>query len=188
MKEILVRLGNMPKWYGIGVVLLYSILLAEFFSALNTFIYYDDRLNRIMDLLLRANYFVTVASGIVVWIIMSLLFHLTVLLFDGYSSFSRFLYSSSYFYLIPGIFILVAILLLNHTPVETSYPDAMALLQNHPSFKLAMSLVNYSFIPYYLLCMTLIHHLYKVRFRYAIASVVIPILSIWTITKLFTLL
>lgn len=188
MKEVFVRLGNMPKWYGIGVVLLYSILLAEFFSVLNTFIYNDDRLNKIMDFLLRANYFATVASGIIVWIIMSLLFHLTVLLFDGYSSFSRFLYSSSYFYLIPGIFILIASLILNHIPIESGSPDAMVMLQNSSSFKLAMALVNYSFIPYYLLCMILIRHLYKVRFCHAIASVVIPILSIWGITKLFTLL
>ena len=188
MKEIFVKLGNMPKWYGVGVVLLYSILLAEFFSALNTFIQYDDSLNKIIELLLKVNYFATVAAGIVVWIILSLLFHLTVLLFDGYSSFTRFLYSSSYFYLIPGICILVAILILNHIPIESTSPDAIAMLQEHSSFKLAMALVNYSFIPYYLLCMILIHHLYKVRLRYAIASVVIPILSVWAITKLFTLL
>lgn len=84
-------------------------------------------------------------------------------------------------------FCFISIFLLNQK-TEYSTSNAVTTLQNNYSLGLPIMLVNYSFIPYYLLCMILIHHLYKVRLRYAIASVVIPILSVWAITKLFTLL
>ena len=66
-------------------------------------------------------------------------------------------------------------------------PNAIAILQSDHSFKLAMALVNYSFIPYYLLCATLIHFMYKINYWKALASIAIPILSVWVITQLFIL-
>lgn len=185
MEKLFIKLESLSKWYGIGVVLIYSILLAEFFSVLNNFVFADECLNRIISLLLRVNYVATVAAGIVVWIVMSLLFHLTALLFNGYAPFTRFLYTSAYFYLIPAVFILVAIFMLEPLTAGAAVSDINSL-QGNPTFKLAMLLVNYSFIPYYLLCIALVYYLYKVRLWYAAASVVIPIFSIWAVSRLFS--
>lgn len=185
MEKLFIKLESLSKWYGIGVILIYSLLLAEFFSVLNNFVFTDDSLNRIVSLLLRVNYVVTVAAGMVVWIIMSLLFHLMALLFNGYAPFSRFLYASAYFYLIPAVFILAAILILEPLISGAAGSD-ISSLQDNPTFKLSMLLVNYSFIPYYLLCIALIYYLYKVRLWYAAASVVIPIFSIWAVSRLFS--
>ena len=185
MKKLIVILEQIPQWYGCGIILLYSLLLAEFLSALHDLTPYNNDLGGFLDVYYKINYISTIVSSIIIWIIMSLLFHLTTLLFNGCALFARFFYISSYFYLIPTTFIIIAIIVIGQIDISSS---DLTVLQNHPSFKLAMILVNYSYIPYYLLCMILIHHLYKVRLRYAIASVVIPILSVWAITKLFTLL
>lgn len=185
MENIFIKLEALPKWYGVGIILVYSLLLAELFSGLNELAYGEGSFNEIINLLLKANYIATIVAGIVIWIIMSLLFHLMALLFNGYAPFSRFLYASAYFYLIPAVFILAAILMLE--PLISGAPGSdISSLQDNPTFKLSMLLVNYSFIPYYLLCIALIYYLYKVRLWYAAASVVIPIFSIWAVSRLFS--
>lgn len=185
METIFIKLEALPKWYGFGIILVYSLLLAELFSGLNELAYSEGNFNEIINLLLKANYIATIVAGIVIWIIMSLLFHLTALLFNGYAPFTRFLYTSAYFYLIPAVFILVAIFMLEPLTAGAAVSDINSL-QRNPTFKLAMLLVNYSFIPYYLLCIALVYYLYKVRLWYAAASVVIPIFSIWAVSRLFS--
>lgn len=186
MKILFQKLENLPKWYAFGTILLYSLLLAEFFHSLSAFTYLTDSLGSILSIMLKINYAVIIAAGIVVWIIMSLLFHLMALLLDGQALFKRFLYTSAYFYLIPAVFILIAIFMLDGLEISDT-PNAIAILQSDHSFKLAMALVNYSFIPYYLLCATLIHFMYKINYWKALASIAIPILSVWVITQLFIL-
>ena len=164
MKRIINTLEKMPKWYGFLTILLYSLLLAEFLITTNHLVNNNNlETDRLFVILARMSYIIIVLS------------------------FKHLLYISSYFYIIPAISVFISIFLLNQK-MEYSTSNAVTTLQNNYSLGLPIMLVNYSFIPYYLLCMILIHHLYKVRLRYAIASVVIPILSVWAITKLFTLL
>lgn len=178
----------MPKWYGFLTILLYSLLLAEFLITTNHLVNNNNlETDRLFVILARMSYIIIVLSAIVIWLISTFLFHLTAILFNGYAPFKHLLYISSYFYIMPAISVFISIFLLNQK-TEYSTSNAVTTLQNNYSLGLPIMLVNYSFIPYYLLCMILIHHLYKVRLRYAIASVVIPILSVWAITKLFTLL
>ena len=187
MKRIINTLEKMPKWYGFLTILLYSLLLAEFLITTHLVNNNNLETDRLFVILARMSYIIIVLSAIVIWLISTFLFHLTAILFNGYAPFKHLLYISSYFYIIPAISVFISIFLLNQK-TEYSTSNAVTTLQNNYSLGLPIMLVNYSFIPYYLLCMILIHHLYKVRLRYAIASVVIPILSVWAITKLFTLL
>lgn len=187
MKKLFQKLENLPSWYAFGSILLYSVLLAEFFHSLSSFAFFTDSIGNILSMILKINYVITIAAGVAVWIIISLLFHLTVLLLNGQALFNRFLCTSAHFYLIPAIFILIAIFILDGIEISGS-PNAMTMLQDNDSFRLAMSLVNYSFIPYYLLCTLLIRFMYKINYWKALASVAMPILSVWGITQLFTLI
>jgi hypothetical protein len=189
MKKTIINLEQLPKWYGIGIALLYSVLLAEFFSTLNhiTPISIDDALGDLFSIVTKISYAVTILSGIIIWIISTFLFHLTALLFNGHSSFKRFLFVSSYPYLIPAIMILASIFILDGVQISDA-EEAMTVLINNQSFKLAMNLINYSFIPYYLMIAVLIHYIYQIKYLYALFSVVIPIASIWGITELFKLI
>lgn len=90
MKKLIVILEQIPQWYGCGIILLYSLLLAEFFSALHDLTPYNNDLGGFLDVYYKINYISTIVSSIIIWIIMSLLFHLTTLLFNGCALFARF--------------------------------------------------------------------------------------------------
>ena len=126
----------------------------------------------------------TILFGIIVWAVMTFLFHLTALLFDGQAQFKRFLYISAYPYIVPAIMVFAGILLLDGIQIANT-EDAAAELVNNASFKLAMNLINLSFIPYYMMIAVLIRYVYNIHFWKAVASVVIPIVSVWGITELF---
>jgi hypothetical protein len=186
MKKLITNLEHLSKWYGTGIILLYSLLMAEFFSTVNHLFLVNNDLNSnsLFTIFSRINYSVTILSGIVVWIISMFIFHLTALLFNGKSSFKRFLYISSYPYIIPLCMILSGILLLDSSQIAKTEDVANSLVGNS-SFQLAMNLINYSFIPYYLIIILMIHYVYQIKYLYAFLSVAIPIFSIWGIVELF---
>jgi len=186
MRKFVNIINQLPKWYGIGIVLLYSLLIAEFYSIVIHLTVNNDLIkNNLFIAFSRISYGVTVLSGIVIWLISNFLFHLTALLFNGHAQFKRFLISSSYLYIIPAIMILIGIFLLDGIHINNTV-HAVEELMNNPSFKLAINLINISFIPYYAIVGIFIYYIYKIKLLYAILSVVIPIASIWGITLIVT--
>jgi hypothetical protein len=95
MKKTVNLVMQLPKWYGIGIMLIYSILLAEFSSTLIHLMPVDESWNSIFKIFTRINYGITILSGFVVWLITALLFHLTALLFNGHAAFG-YIISSEY--------------------------------------------------------------------------------------------
>ena len=186
MKEIISKILQLSKWYGIGTVIIYSLLIAEYFSTVNQLFLYSES-NNIFIIISRISYIVIILFGVIVWIVSTFLFHLTALLFDGKSSFERLLFVSSYPYIIPATMILVGIFLLDGIQVPNS-EDAVAFLIDNKIFKLTAILINYSFIPYYLIISLLIRYIHQIKYLYALLSVIIPVLSIWLITELFRLI
>jgi len=188
MKSIINNLEKVSKWYAIGLVILYSLLIAEFFSTINDLVPINSAIdNKIITVILRISYIVTILSGIIVWIVSAFIFHLTALLFNGRSQFKRFLFVSSYPYIIMSIVIIAGIFLLDGVQISET-EDAINVIANNTSFKLAINLLNLSTIPYYLMIVILIHYIYQIKYLYALLSVVIPIASIWGITELFKLI
>jgi hypothetical protein len=178
---------QLPKWYGISIILVYSILLAEFSSTLTHLMPVDESWSSIFKIFTRINYGVTILSGFVVWLIMSLLFHLTALLFNGHAAFDNITRATSYPFIIPAIMILAGIILLDGLGIPQT-EDITTVLTNHPQFRLAMNLINYSFVPYYLIVAVFIRHIYQIKHLYAVLSIAIPVVSIWAITELFKLI
>ncbi|MDR0744273.1 MAG: hypothetical protein LBF05_07960, partial [Tannerella sp.] len=139
------------------------------------------------EIMTRISYWATILLGVAVWLIMALLFHLTALLFNGQASFGHIARATSYPFIIPAVVILVGIFLLDGLDLPQT-EEITTMLPNHPRFKLAMGLINYSFVPYYLIVAVFIRHIYQIRYVYAILSVAIPVVSIWAITELFKLM
>ena len=121
---------------------------------------------------------------------MSLLFHLTALLFDGQGKFGRLLMASSYPYIFSAYMILMGIFVLNgvETPNVPMGEEFTAALLKDPTFKLAMNLMNYSFVPCYLLIVIQIRYIYQIKYLYALLSVLVPVASVWMITELVKLM
>lgn len=167
------------------MVIIYSLLLAEFISTLNNLIMYGVVLSNIYEVFMKLGYFITIISGIAVWLVTMLLFHLTALLFDGNASFNSLLRISPYPYIIPAIAVLVAIILLGQISVDEI--GNILELQKHKKLQTALSIINWSFIPYYLLLILQVKYLYNISWLKALGAIVIPVFAIWGITQLFTL-
>ncbi|MDR2131341.1 MAG: hypothetical protein LBP56_09310 [Odoribacteraceae bacterium] len=186
MKKTINIAERLPRWYGTGIMIVYSLLFAEFSSTINH-LFPIDLMNDLLSIFFQISYGLTIVSGMIVWIVMTFLFHLTALLLNGRSSFGRFLFTSAYPYIIPAIMILAGILIVDNIPPISTMEEANVLMNNQ-SLTLAMNLINYSFIPYYILIAVIIHYLYEVKYLFAALSVMIPVVSVWLITELFKIL
>ena len=166
----------MPKWYGLTIILIYSVMIAEFVKVLNTlFMVGGIEKVALMEKIVQLNYGLTIVSSIIVWILICLLFHLMALLFDGKTTFGSFLIVAAYPYFIPAVILLFAVLLLDGISIKDSVDIMQLILQ------------NYSFVFYYLLVACIIHYLYNLKWLYALLSVAIPVVSIYAVTELFKL-
>jgi len=187
MKKTVITISQLPKWYGIGIVLLYGVLFAEFFSSVNQLLFHASISNNIVKAIIQLHYGLSILSGIIIWIFTSLIFHLTALLFNGQATFKQFLFASAYPYLLPIWMLIAGIFILNGIQIDgvEGVEDVVMMLENNFSFRLAVNLVNFSFIPCYIMIAILIHHIHKVSYLYAGLSVLIPVFSIWGIAQLF---
>lgn len=188
MRNTVEKISSIPYWYGMAIILVYALLMAEYLSEINDLCMdYDMRASNIIEVFLGISYVLTILSSVVIWIVLCLMFHLTALLLDGKQDFSKFLFTSSYLYIIPIIALIVAIVMLGTLEVDAS-GDAVVKLLNNSSFKLIMNIVNYSFFLFYALTACIIHYLYKIGWLYSILSVAVPVVAIWGMTEFFKLL
>ena len=187
MKRVIEIIDNLPKWYGLAIILIYSVLLAMYFSALNDLTPFDASLGRIFIIIRRVGYAITILSGIVIWILMAFLFHLTAVLFNGKSEFGRFLMATSYPYMIPAMMIVAGISLIDTIQIPKDI-DVVSFLIDDSTFQLAIGLVNFSFIPYYIIVAIIIHYIHRIKFIYSLASVALPVLSVWGISELIKII
>lgn len=180
-------LNTIPHWYSIAIMLVYALLTAEYVFVINDLCIQNMlHISNIVEIFIGVSYILTILSSLSVWVILSLMFHLVALLFDGRQVFVRFLFTSSYLYIIPAVFLIVSIIMLGNMEVEDS--NTVEALMGNDRFRLIMDIVNYSFIPFYVLMACFIHYMYNIKWIYGILSVAIPILSIWGVTELFKLL
>lgn len=188
MRNIIEKISSMSKWYGVCIILIYGLLIAEYMSFINH-LYMKNMVEvpKILEIIMQVNYYAMILSSFVVWIILCLLFHLAALLFDGRQRFSKFMFMASYPYIIPAISLFVAIVLLKDVNIENDNNVIEELMYNS-RFKMILNIVNYSFIPYYAVVACIIRYMYNMRWLYAVLSVAIPVLSIWGMTELFKLL
>ena len=188
MKKTIENIASLPKWYGFVAISMYAILFAEYMNTINI-IYISNKaeLSGFISTIMNINYVIIFLSCIAVWIISSLLFHLTAVLFNGNIKFSKFLFTALYPFIIPSIAIFIAILLLKNNDITKDIDMEQFLIQSS-HFRMVTNIVNYSFIPYYLLIIYLIRYLYNFKWLYAFFSVAIPSLTIWGISELFNLL
>jgi hypothetical protein len=187
MRKIVSVIEELPVWYGLGVVLLYSLLYAEFLTAFLKLFPYEEVLNDIFKTILGVSYVAAILSGFIMWMIYTLLFHLMAMLFGGQLSFKRFLFATAYPYLIPACVVFAGIILLDSVQ-PLNLGDTEDLLMQNSTVQLATNLLKYSVAPYYLIVAVFIRYIYQIKYIYAALSVAIPIASIWLITELFKLI
>ena len=183
MRKIVSIIEKLPVWYGLGVIFLYALLFAEFFATFLRLFPYQEVFDSIFRVILGASYVINILSEFIVWLIYALLFHLMAMLFGGQATFKRFLFASACPYLIPACIVFASIILLGDIdPLALGNPEEM--LTQNPTILLIINLINYSFIPYYLIVSVLVRYIYQIRYIYAALSVALPITAIWLVSEL----
>lgn len=70
MRQIINVLLRLPKWYGLTIILIYSVMIAEFVKVLNTlFMVGGIEKVALMEKIVQLNYGLTIVSSIIVWIL-----------------------------------------------------------------------------------------------------------------------
>ena len=164
------------------IVVLYALLQAKFFISMMNLKSFG--LEQEAFVVFNVIFFlVFVLSAIIVWIILSLVFHWTALLFDGASDFKNFLFFSGYGFGAIAITYLVVLFL-----YMTGIPKGLAIeqMQQDVSFKNSLVLINIGFMIYYAWIVYAMYFLHKLGIVKSIASVACPMLLYFILTQLFS--
>jgi len=188
MKKFVDTILEMPKWIPMAVIACYSLLFAEFVDTLNGFVQLPNKsMISMFQTLSHIHYAVNIVSSILTWIIMTFLFHLMALLFDGNCAFSKYAIVAACPYIIPSIMILVGLFIVTNISI-TPAANAVSLLEQNHIFFVIRGLINYSYIPYYTFVIIFTRYLYNLKWLYAAICVLMPVLAIWGITEVIKLL
>lgn len=182
MNKFITILSRLPQWYGVAIIVIYSVLLTEFLSEIYS-ILPSVSLGIFFEYMVNTSYIIAFLSGIITWIITIFVFHITALLFGGHSMFKEMLLISSYFYIIQIIAVIVSIFILEDLTVIN-----LIELTDNPVYKLAQAVMDASFMLYYLFIVLLINKIYCINLLRATLSVFLPLGMIWGISILFDLI
>lgn len=182
MKKIFVFLSQLPIWYSMGIIGVYSILLAEYTVTICKALPYNI-LGTFFETVLQISYVLAFIAGFITWIISAFLFHITALLYGGRSSFNKMLYISSYAYivLIIGLIINISII----TDIHSINPTEVS---SNSSFILVTNIMKFFYILFYSIITVMIYYCHQIKYVYAALSVIIPTTSTWLITELIKIM
>ncbi|MCF0191189.1 MAG: hypothetical protein HUJ96_08005 [Marinilabiliaceae bacterium] len=188
MKNFVEKIVALPKWCGLCVVLIYAVTAAEYLSVINQlFMGPEIEYTNIHRFFMGFSYFSVIASSIAVWVVLSLLLHLTALLLDGEQKFVTLLHVITLPFIIPAVCMFIAILLLDDIDVGGG-EDMVDMLQQIDMLNIVTWIVNGAFVLFYAIIACGIHYLYNINWIRSFLSVIIPIVSIWGVAELFSLI
>ena len=168
-------------WYSIAIVCAYGLLLSDYVNAINAIVI-DESLGRVYDFFIKYGFLLYILSSIAVWIAMSLILHLSSLLFDGNRKFGQFLKVSAFPWLVYIVAIIVGRVVIMNIP--DSVNDVSGLLTDK-NYILATKMINYATLPFFLAYIIQVHSFYHLRWWKAILVVILPFGTISSLSELF---
>lgn len=189
MRNNIENIAKLPKWYGVIIVLICGILAAE----QSTFIYEFIKdsfaeVSSMMDVVFKFSYVINILIVFAMWIIGSLMFHITALLLGGNHELKKFLYVSAYPMIILIIALSVSILLTDKITLNCQPEEVEAFLRGNKYFQMSHYVVNVSYVLYLSVIAIIVHFLYNMKWYYAILSVFLPIGAIYGIIEIISIL
>jgi len=183
MKKITLSFDRLPKLWSFVCILVYSILAAQYYQLLlqkttPQFAISSNAIN-------WGLFIIIVISCIIVWLFSTFIFHLFSLLLGGVSTFGRLLRNNSFAYIVPAICLVIAVVILRGVQIPAT-PIANNIVLQNPTIYLITSIINGSFIIYFIMVIFSIKYLYQLNFLKSIAAVVIPVGIIYLFSLLFS--
>lgn len=189
MKNIIETISNIPKWYGAIIIAIYGILTSEYsmvaFKCISQT--YPD-ISEIMDVLIYVAYIFSILTAFATWIVGSLIFHITALIFGGKQEWSVFLFSSAYPVIVLIFATITSILLTENIQFNCRPEEIVSFLQSNEKFRMASVVMDCSMVLYLSVISVFVHYLYTIKWYKAILSVFLPVGTIYGICKIISLL
>ncbi len=149
MNRFFLKLSALPNLWFFGVVILYSLIMSEYYYHLNTCLILNqvDQLidNSIFKTFISLSFFLIFLSAIIVWLVSSFIFYLFIVLFDGEIEYTKTIRLSAICYIFPAISFIVSIFILNNV-ISTN--NSLSL-NNIDHFNSINQIINLGFILYY---------------------------------------
>ncbi len=182
---ISIKTEQISQYWVLGTVLIYSLVMAEYFNSISREIAIIQGLvnNSIYTYISSFSFIVVILSAFVVWIVSSFMFHMFAVLFGGDSSFKDFQKYSGLLYLFPAIGFLLAIFMFDS--IKLPKEDITTFLKSNETIVLINQITNISSTLSFVLLIPVIKYLYNINWVKAVGSVIIPIASISLIGRFF---
>jgi len=179
---------NICQFWVVGVVLIYGLIMSEYFSNLNSKVFAIDAAeltnSSIYSFFISFSFFVMLITVFVIWLIFSFTFHLCAILLGGVSTFGDFLKYTGISYILPTIGFLIAFILSESILLPND--KIFDFLNSNKTFVTINWVINISFLLYYFLLIPIIKYLYKINWLKAIGAIAIPLGSIFLLGQLFS--
>lgn len=189
MRNNVENIAKLPKWYGMTIVLICGILAAEQSTFIYDFIKDSfTEVSSMMDVVFRFSYVINILIVFAMWIIGSLMFHITALLLGGDQELKKILYISAYPMIILIMALSISILLTNKITLNCQPEEVEVFLRGNKYFLMSHYVVNISYVLYFSAIAIVVHYLYNLRWYYAVLSVFLPIGAIYGIIEIISIL
>lgn len=185
-KNIHLNGERIPLLWVICVMLIYSLLMAEFFNTFNSKIFSAQphfSPNTLFTYLMTLNYVLMIVMSFVIWIVTSFLFHLFAMLFDGQAEYKNFQKVAGLVYVVPAVFILIAIVLIDR--VQVSQNNVSNFLETDETIRNTGWLMNMGGMAYYFVIIPVIKYLYDITWLKSIGVITLPMASIYLLGQFF---
>jgi len=188
MLKKIIEPKDIYKFWVVGIVLIYGLIMSEYFSNLNSRVFAIEAVeltnSSIYSFFISFSFFVMLITVFIIWLIFSFTFHLCAILLGGVSTFGNFLKYTGIFYIIPAIGFLIAFILSE----SINLPDdkISEFLNSNKTFVTIKLIINFTFIVYYILLVPIIKYLYKINWLKAIGAIAIPLGSIYLLGQFFS--
>ncbi|QZE15058.1 hypothetical protein K4L44_04310 [Halosquirtibacter laminarini] len=182
-----IKTKNIPQYWIWAVVLVYSLLMSEYFNTINREISSINGVSTNYSLyqyITTFNVFITVLSAFVVWLISSFLFHVFSILLGGAAEFKDFVKYSGLVYVIPAVGFTVCLYLIES--VEFTKENFEVLFKSNTILISIRWIINISSSLCFILLIPIIKYLYKLNWIKAIGALAIPIGSIYLLGQFFS--
>ncbi len=187
MKKLLSSIEKISYSWIFGIILIYSLVLAEYYYILNlTLIKYQAAQlvgSSLFSLFMSFSFVLTVFSAFVIWIISAFIFYLIIILFGGEIIFKSFQKLSAMCYIFPTISFIIAFVLFNKVKLTSSNINEFLTI-NKTMIQINW-IINLGYISYYLTLISFIEYKTKINWLKSFSVIVIPIGSIYLLGQFF---
>jgi len=174
-------------FWAVGLVFLYSLLMAEYFDTVNKeVISLQDIDISIYSYISTFNFILTILTVFSVWLISSFLFHLFAFLLNGdiEVDFKFFIKYTGILYVFPAFGFAVSIYLFGN--LNLPQIGTLEFLEANKTMVIIGWIINISSLLVFILVIVLRKYLYKVNWLEAVGSFIIPIGLIYILSLYFS--